>query len=141
MLSLTLMIMYRFRAVCTIPEVRHTYMDLVTRIVEKNFSFQLGNWCREHGVCYIGHLIEDNNQHTKMGSSLGHFFQGLGGQDMAGIDDIGGQVYPGGEEDSYDMGTFRCRDGEFYLHRFQIRIARPISMRMGRILYIVILAA
>lgn len=60
---------------------------------------------------------------------------------MAGIDDIGGQVYPGGEEDSYDMGTFRCRDGEFYLHRFQIRIARPISMRMGRILYIVILAA
>ena len=32
------------------------------------------------------------------GSSLGHFFRGLQGQDMAGIDDIGGQVLPQGED-------------------------------------------
>lgn len=95
-------------------KARYTYMDGVTRLVEEDFSFQLGNWCREHGVAYIGHLIEDNDQHARTGSSLGHFFRGLGGQDMAGIDDIGGQVFPGGEDLCYDRGPFQKRDGEFY---------------------------
>ncbi|MBR1740949.1 MAG: hypothetical protein IJ733_03575 [Lachnospiraceae bacterium] len=30
------------------------------------------------------------------------------------MDDIGGQVYPQGEDDSYDEGAFRRRDGSFY---------------------------
>ena len=33
---------------------------------------------------------------------------------MAGIDDIGGQVYPQGEDDNYDLGVFQVRNGEFY---------------------------
>lgn len=53
------------------------YMDVVTRAVERDFSCQIGNWCRDHGVQYIGHLIEDNNQHSRTGSSLGHYFGGL----------------------------------------------------------------
>ena len=48
------------------------------------------------------------------GASLGHYFRGLWGQDWAGIDDIGGQVYPQGENDSYFNGVFQTRDGEFY---------------------------
>lgn len=94
--------------------VRYSYMDAVTRLVEKNFSMQIGNWCREHGVEYIGHLIEDNNQHSRLGSSLGHFYRGLSGQDMSGIDDIGGQVYPQGEDfmDRTPLGY--VNDGEFY---------------------------
>lgn len=95
-------------------EVRYTYMDWVSKLVRECFSFQLGDWCREKGVRYIGHLIEDNNHHTKTGTSLGHYFRGLAGQDMAGIDDIGGQVMPGQEDVSYDMGVFRQRDGNFY---------------------------
>lgn len=93
---------------------RYAYMDAVTRLVEKNFSMQIGNWCREHGVEYIGHLIEDNNQHSRLGSSLGHFYRGLSGQDMSGIDDIGGQVYPQGEDlqDRSPLGY--VNDGEFY---------------------------
>ncbi|MBQ1312627.1 MAG: hypothetical protein IIY55_12340 [Blautia sp.] len=93
--------------------VRFTYMDCVTRLVEEDFSYQLGNWCRSHGVRYIGHLIEDNNQHARTGSSLGHFFRGLAGEDWAGIDDIGGQVLPQGE-DLKIKGFFSERDGEFY---------------------------
>ena len=95
-------------------KIRYEYMDLVTRTVRQDFSMQIGNWCRAHGVEYIGHLIEDNHQHTRTGSSLGHYFRGLAGQDMAGIDDIGGQVFPQGEWDGPHglMGEFRC--GRFY---------------------------
>lgn len=94
--------------------VRVAYMDVVTGLVKKNFSLQIGDWCRAHGVQYIGHLIEDNDQHEMTGASLGHYFRGLWGQDWAGIDDIGGQVYPQGENDSYFNGVFQTRDGEFY---------------------------
>lgn len=51
---------------------------------------------RNAGVEYIGHLIEDDNHHTRTGSSPGHYFRGLAGQDMAGIDDISNQVFPQG---------------------------------------------
>ena len=88
-------------------EVRLAYMDAATRLVEKNFSEQIGDWCRERGVRYIGHLIEDDNQHTRTGCSLGHYFRGLGGQDMAGIDAISWQVSPGGErENTVRRGRF-----------------------------------
>lgn len=96
--------------------VRYTYMDAVTRLVEKNFSQQIGGWCRAHGVEYIGHMIEDNNAHARTGSSLGHYFRGLSGQHMAGIDDIGGQVLPF-SEDVPAEGIYKLiggRDGEFY---------------------------
>lgn len=97
----------------TAAQVRHTYMDIVTRLVEENFSRKLGQWCEAHGVEYIGHLIEDNNSDSKLGPSLGHYFRGLSGQHMSGIDDIGGQVLPSGE--LYPVkGMFSKRDGEFF---------------------------
>ena len=65
---------------------------------------------------YIGHLIEDDHQHTRTGSSLGHYFRGLSGQDMAGIDDIGGQVLPQGEDEPRGMRD-PPRDGAFYHYR------------------------
>jgi len=95
-------------------KIRYDYMDAVTRLVEQNFSYQIGDWCRERGVEYIGHLIEDNNQHTRTASSLGHFFRGLAGQDMAGIDNIGGQVIPQGEDLEMTSSTGTNRDGTFY---------------------------
>ena len=95
-------------------KARYAYMDAVSRLVKKDFSMQLGAWCRERGVQYIGHLIEDNDHHSRCGSSLGHYFRGLVGQDMAGIDDIGGQILPQGEDLSYDRGAFARRIGPFY---------------------------
>ena len=94
--------------------IRYTYMDKLTELVKKDFSFQLGDWCRNHGVEYIGHVIEDNNQHARTGSSLGHYFRGLAGQDMAGIDDIGGQVLPQGEDEPTTGVLDMPRDGEFF---------------------------
>ncbi len=93
--------------------VRYVYMDIVTRLVEEDFSKAIGSWCEERGVLYIGHLIEDNNSHARLGSSLGHFFRGLSGQHMSGIDDIGGQVMPGGEVYP-KRALINGRDGEFY---------------------------
>ena len=94
-------------------KVRYTYMDIVTKLVEEDFSKQVGGWCEEHGVEYIGHLIEDNNAHARLGATLGHYYRGLSGQHMSGIDDIGGQVFPAGE--LYPTrAIFTERDGEFY---------------------------
>ena len=94
--------------------VRSTFMECVSRLVQECFSQQIGNWCREHGVSYIGHVIEDNNQHARTGSSLGHYFRGLSGQDMAGIDVVGGQIQPMGEDSARDVPLFGFKtDGEF----------------------------
>lgn len=97
-----------------IATARYTYMDAVTRLIQKDFSQQIGSWCQEHGVKYIGHLIEDNDHHSRLGSSLGHYFRGLRGQHMAGIDDIGGQVLPQQEDVCYNRGMFQNRDGHFF---------------------------
>jgi hypothetical protein len=94
--------------------VRYAYMDAVTRLVEKDFSFQIGDWCRAHGVEYIGHMIEDNNQHARTGSALGHYYRGLAGQDMAGIDVVNCQVLPQGEVEPKKWMGIIPRDGEFY---------------------------
>ena len=75
--------------------IRIAYMDCITNLYKKNFSEKLGNWCRSHGVEYIGHIIEDDGQHLMTGSSAGHFFRALDGQDMAGIDVVLCQVVPG----------------------------------------------
>jgi hypothetical protein len=91
---------------------RYTYMDIVTVLYEKNFSKQLGQWCEERNVEYIGHVIEDNDQHSRLGSGAGHFFRALSGQHMSGIDVIGGQVIFGGAG-LERRGVFKG-DGEFY---------------------------
>ena len=73
-------------------KIRNAYMDMVSGLVAECFSKQLGNWCSSHGVEYIGHMLEDCDMHLGMGASMGHFFRGLSGQHMAGVDNIGGQV-------------------------------------------------
>ena len=101
---------------------RLAYMDSVSSLVAQAFSQQIGIWCRKHGVQYIGHVIEDNNQSARTGTSLGHYFRGLSGQDMAGIDDIGGQVEPQGDADR--TGLFgSIRQGKF----FQYTLAKLAS--------------
>ena len=74
---------------------REHYMELASRLYAKNFSMQLGRWCADHGVEYIGHVIEDNGEHCRLGCGAGHYFRAMAGQDMAGIDTIGGQILPG----------------------------------------------
>lgn len=78
-------------------KVRGAYMQMVTKLVEECFSMQNGKWCEEHGVEYIGHMLEDCDMNMNLGASMGHFFRGLAGQHMAGIDNIGGQVAINGQ--------------------------------------------
>lgn len=82
--------------------------------VQMCFSEQLGSWCRAHGVEHIGHIIEDNNQRTRTGSSLEHYFRSMSGQAMAGIDDIGNQALPQGEWNGCSGPWNDYRDGFFY---------------------------
>ena len=78
-------------------DVRVAYMDAVTYLFGKNFTLQIGDWCRAHGVQYIGHVVEDNCGYMRMGSGVGHYFRAMEGQDMAGIDNIGYQLMPGND--------------------------------------------
>ncbi len=76
-------------------DLRYRFMDGVTKLWRNKFSYRLGNWCRAHGVKYIGHVVEDLNAHCCLGYSGGHFFRALEGQDMGGIDIVLHQVMPG----------------------------------------------
>ncbi|MCM1221882.1 MAG: hypothetical protein NC548_46165 [Lachnospiraceae bacterium] len=108
---------YLWEQECNLAEtarIRFAYMDAVTRKVGSAFSGQIGEWCENHGVEYIGHVVEDNNSHARTGGSLGHYFRGLAGMHMAGIDNIGGQVLPHGEDGPDKFMMFQKRDGEFY---------------------------
>lgn len=78
--------------------VRYAYMDEVTKLYAKHFTDQIGGWCRSRGVQYIGHVIEDNNVHARLGPGPGHFFRAMWGQDMSGIDVVLRQIVPGFDE-------------------------------------------
>ncbi|MCD7867018.1 MAG: glycoside hydrolase family 2 [Clostridiales bacterium] len=79
-------------------QVRLAYMDVVTSLYAKNFCGQLGQWCQDHGVEYVGHVIEDNGEHARVACGAGHYFRAMSGQHMAGIDSIGAQIMPGGAD-------------------------------------------
>ncbi|MBQ8319781.1 MAG: hypothetical protein IJX81_02780 [Clostridia bacterium] len=71
---------------------RVRYMNYLTDAFAKNFSGMLGNWCKEHGVMYSGHIIEDAGAHVVTCCSAGHYFKSTVGQDIAGIDVVYNQI-------------------------------------------------
>lgn len=93
--------------------IRSVYMDSVTSLVSSCFSGQVGNWCRERGIEYIGHIIEDDNAHGRLGCSIGHYFRAQTGQDMSGIDVVLLQIMPG-FTGTYHQWIASDRDGEFF---------------------------
>lgn len=117
-------------------DVRYNYMDIITDLYRKNFTDTLGEWCRSHGVIYVGHVIEDDNVHARLGAGPGHYFRAVEGQDMAGVDIIGGQVVPGMDyhHDSFSSGG---SDGEFYhyaLVRMGASAAKLDPKKQGRLM-------
>ena len=68
------------------PRIRYALMDTVSRLYGENYSESIGKWCRAHGVHYIGHVIEQNGAHSRLGQGAGHFFRAMSGQDMSGMD-------------------------------------------------------
>jgi hypothetical protein len=78
--------------------VRYTFMNEATKLFSKHFTGQIANWCHSRGVEYIGHVVEDNNVHARLGFGPGHFFRAQWGQDMSGIDVVLRQIIPGFDE-------------------------------------------
>lgn len=93
--------------------LRYAYMDHVSRLYAEHFTGQIGDWCRAHGVEYIGHLVEDNNAHARLGCGAGHYFRALQGQDMAGMDIVLWQLVPGFDEMPFTWIAGET-DSEFY---------------------------
>ena len=97
------------------PLIRYAYMDAVTRLYRDNFTRQLGDWCQEHGVEYIGHIIEDMNAHKRTGCSSGHYFRSLDGQHMSGMDIVLHQLMPGMSDHIHTASTHgNNADPEFF---------------------------
>lgn len=99
---------------------KRLYMDHASALYRDNFCYVLGDWCRAHGVEYMGHTVEDNNAHARMGYGAGHFFRALQGQDYAGIDIVLNQIIPGMGEIEHTAclsgGSHGTADGEFFTY-------------------------
>jgi len=92
---------------------RVAYMDAVTSLVRENYNGQVYAWCREKGIGYIGHVLEDENSHGRLGCGDGHYFREQYFQDEAGVDVIASQLLPGRDGPCAWYGTENA-DGEFY---------------------------
>ncbi|MDQ0222427.1 hypothetical protein [Streptococcus moroccensis] len=115
-------------------EIRVKYMDLITKLYHQNFTKVLAEWCSSHGVDYVGHNIEDNGAHSRLGYGAGHFFRGQEAQHFSGIDVIGGQIVPGMpyHHDAYQTGG---SDGQFYhyaLAKLGVSAAHLSPHKQGR---------
>lgn len=75
-------------------------MDTVSRRFQKYFVGQLGDWCRAHQVRLIGHVVEENGAHARLGYGSGHYFCSMDGMDTAGIDVVN-NIYPGKTEGNF----------------------------------------
>lgn len=95
-------------------QVRFDYMNAVSRLYKENFCDTIGKWCADHGVEYIGHVVEDNGCHSRFGMGAAHFFRSIAGQHMSGIDVIGEQVVFGASRQGRQGMGESGGDGEFY---------------------------
>jgi hypothetical protein len=74
---------------------RFDLMDAYARGLAEIFFAPQRDWCRAHGVRFIGHLVEDNHADANLGYGPAHWFRSIGAFDMPGIDIVGYQVTPG----------------------------------------------
>lgn len=95
------------------PHIRYEYMDTVTKQLAKSFSEQIQQWCEEHRVSHIGHIVEDDNSHGRLGCSTGHYFRSIGCMRMAGVDVVTQQIMPGMDQLEHQW-VASSRDGEFF---------------------------
>ena len=96
-------------------ELRVHYMDLISQAYYENYTAPLTRWCHEHGIRFIGHILEDNHAHAKTGYGCGHFFRAIGDMDMSGIDVVLHQLVPGMTQHRHRAhSTFLHGNNEFY---------------------------
>lgn len=94
-------------------ELRYAYMNAITDMYSISFNKQLADWCEDHGVLYMGHVIEEAS--TSVGA--GHFFKSTRWQHMSGIDVVLHSVMPGMDAISHSSSGsagFVCSDFSHY---------------------------
>lgn len=96
------------------PKFRNAYMNIVGDLYHECFTSQLGKWCKDRGLIYIGHVLEDNNLHTGVGNGPGHYFRSQLGQTMPGMDIVLHQIMPGFSEVNLSGSGAYLYDHEFY---------------------------
>lgn len=94
-------------------DFRCMYMDAVSELIKENYNGQVYSFCQERGIGYLGHVLEDENCHTRLGCGPAHYFRQQYYQDEAGIDVIAGQILPGKDRSASWYGVVNA-DGEFY---------------------------
>ena len=118
------------------PRLRYALMDTVSRLYQENYSQPIGDWCRAHGVSYIGHVIEQNNAHSRLGQGAGHFFRAMGGQDMAGMDFVLHELKPEfrGTSHAWKSQDFEADDDFFryMLPQMTVSCAHLDEKKQGR---------
>ena len=92
-------------------DARYVYMDTVSRLFADRFIWQIGNWCDKHNVKLIGHFIEENGAHTRIGYGTGHYFRSSEALHAAGLD-IVNNLFPEQTSGSYTT-YFNCFDCDF----------------------------
>ncbi len=96
------------------PKFRNAYMNIVGDLYHECFTAQVGKWCKDRGLIYIGHVLEDNNLHSRVGDGPGHYFRSQDGQSMPGMDIVLHQIMPGFAD--IDLGGYGAYiyESEFY---------------------------
>lgn len=108
-------------------EMRYSYMDALSCLYNRHFNQRLTDWCHAHHVAYIGHVVEDLNQHARLSAGVGHYFRALGAQDMAGVDIVMHQIHPGFDQTTNRWhGANKILDGEFF-HYGLIKMASSLG--------------
>lgn len=116
-------------------DVRYVYMDAVSRRFAENFTGQLGDWCRAHGVRLIGHVVEENGAHARLGYGAGHYFRAMQGLDAAGIDVVN-NLLPGHTDGSYAtmFNTYDCDFNHWGLAKMASSAAHADPKKQGHAL-------
>ena len=96
------------------PALREAYMDVLSDLYRRNFVMQVGEWCRSNGMEYAGHVLEDNNLHTRYGNGPGHYFRSQEGQTMPGFDIVLHQLIPDHPDHDYNGSASYQMDSAFY---------------------------
>ena len=94
--------------------LRENYMDILSDLFRKNFVMQVGEWCKNNGMLYTGHVLEDNNLHTRYGNGPGHYFRSQEGQSMPGFDVVLHQLLPDHPDCDYNGSASFQMNSAFY---------------------------
>ncbi|MFA4943074.1 MAG: hypothetical protein WC789_00035 [Lentisphaeria bacterium] len=98
-------------SLAAVARARHAFMDEATLAWRAAWN-RIGDWCRQHGVEWTGHICEDNNAHCRLGYGSGHFTRGLANMQVSGMDAVY-QIQPD-VRDGRCLSPFGDLDARFF---------------------------